>query len=65
MISMLAFFFASSAVVAMGERRRRHNKRLQNGQAELEVGVQERTTELDTVNKSLRELSARLASLAG
>ena len=35
LISVLAFLFASSAVVAMGEVRRRHNQRLQNGQAEL------------------------------
>ena len=47
----------------MGEARRRHNQRLQNGQAELEVKVQERTSELDTVNKSLRDLSARLLQL--
>ena len=47
----------------MGEARRRHNQRLRNGQAELEVRVQERTIELDTVNKSLRDLSARLLQL--
>jgi signal transduction histidine kinase len=63
LISMLAFFFASSAVVAMGEARRRHNQRLRDGQAGLEVKVQERTVELDTVNKSLRDLSARLLQL--
>lgn len=63
LISVLAFLFASSAVVAMGEVRRRYNQRLQNGQAELEVRVQERTVELDAVNKSLRDLSARLLQL--
>ena len=63
LISLLAFLFASSAVVAIGEARRRQNQRLQNGQAELEARVQERTAELDTVNKSLRDLSARLLQL--
>jgi signal transduction histidine kinase len=63
LISVLAFLFASSAIVAMGETRRRHNQRLRNGQAELEVRVQERTAELDMANKSLRDLSARLLKL--
>jgi len=63
LISMLAFFFASSAVLAMGEARRQHNQRLRDGHAELEVKVQERTVELDTVNRSLRDLSARLLQL--
>lgn len=63
LISVLSFLLASSAVVAMGEARRRHNQRLRNGRAELEVRVQERTLELDTVNKSLRDLSARLLQL--
>jgi signal transduction histidine kinase len=63
LISLLAFLFASSAVVALGEGRRRHNQRLQNGQAALEAKVHERTAELDTVNKSLRDLSARLLQL--
>jgi signal transduction histidine kinase len=63
LISMLAFFFASSAVVAMGEARRQQNQRLRDGHVELEVKVQERTVELDTVNKSLRDLSARLLQL--
>ncbi len=62
-ISSLSFLLTSSVVVAMGEIRRRHNQRLQKGQAELEGRVQERTAELDTVNKSLRELSARLLQL--
>jgi signal transduction histidine kinase len=62
-ISILAFVFASGAIVAMGEARRRHNQRLRDGQAELEVKVQERTLELDTANKSLRDLSARLMQL--
>jgi signal transduction histidine kinase len=63
LISILAFLFASTAVVAMGEARRRHNQRLRSGQAELEGKVQERTVELDTANKNLRDLSARLLQL--
>lgn len=63
LISILAFLFASSAVVAMGEARRRHNQQLRDGQTELEVKVQERTVELDMANKSLRDLSARLLQL--
>jgi signal transduction histidine kinase len=63
LISSLAFLFASSAVVALGEARRRHNQRLQEGQAALEAKVHERTAELDKVNKSLRDLSARLLQL--
>jgi signal transduction histidine kinase len=63
LISMLAFLVASSAVVAMGEAQRQHNQRLRDGHVELEVKVQERTVELDTVNKSLRDLSARLLQL--
>ena len=63
LISVLAFLFAASVVVALGEVRRQHNQRLQNGQVELEVRVHERTSELDRVNKSLRDLSARLLQL--
>lgn len=63
LISILAFLFASTAVVAMGEARRRHNQRLRSGQAELEGKVQERTVELNTANKNLRDLSARLLQL--
>ena len=62
-ISILAFVFASGAIVAMGEARRRHNQRLRDGQTELEVKVQQRTLELDTANQSLRDLSARLMQL--
>jgi signal transduction histidine kinase len=59
-ISILAFMFASTTVVMMGEARRSHNQQLQNGQTKLEVRVKERTVELDTANKGLRELSAHL-----
>jgi signal transduction histidine kinase len=63
LISMLAFLLASSVVVATGEVCRRYQQRLRDAQAELEVKVQERTVELATANKSLRDFSARLLQL--
>ncbi len=63
LISMLAFLFASGVVVAAGEVCRRNNQRLRDAQSELEVKVQERTVELATANKSLRDFSARLLQL--
>src|ERR1700730_5401915 len=56
----LAFLFASSVIVAVGETRRRHNQVLQAAQGDLEDRVKERTRELDAANESLRELSGRL-----
>jgi signal transduction histidine kinase len=62
-ISILAFLFASGAVIVMGERRRRYHEKLLQGQADLEDRVKERTADLNAANKSLRELSARLLQL--
>ena len=62
-IDLLAFLFASAVIVAMGEGRRRHNEKLRRAQEALEDRVQERTAELDTANRSLRELTARLLQL--
>jgi len=62
-IPMLAFLVASGAVIAMGEARRRGNQKLRRGHLELEDRVKERTAELDTANKNLRDLSARLLQL--
>ncbi len=59
----LVFLACSALVVVMGESRRRHNEKLRNEQGELEKRVRERTTDLDTANRSLRELSARLLQL--
>lgn len=56
----MSFCFAAGTVVAMGEARRRDNEKLHLAQRDLEDRVQERTAELDTANRSLRELSARL-----
>lgn len=63
LISTLAFFFSSMAVVALGQAIRGHNQRLREGQTELELKVQERTVELGALNQSLRDLSARLLQL--
>ncbi len=62
-IGALAFLFASTVIVALGEARRRDNERLRNAQGELETRVQERTEELDTANQHLRMVSARLLHL--
>jgi signal transduction histidine kinase len=63
LIDSLAFLLASGLVVAMGAARRRENEKLRNAQRTLEVCVKERTAELDSVNESLRELTARLLQL--
>jgi signal transduction histidine kinase len=62
-IGLLAFFFASSLVVVMGEARRREGDKLRMAQGQLEERVRERTVELATANQSLRQLSARLLQL--
>ncbi len=60
---MLVFVLASALVILMGAARRRENVALWKAQDELELKVQERTADLDSVNHSLRELSARLMQL--
>jgi signal transduction histidine kinase len=62
-VPALLFLFSSAVVVAMGESRRRHNETLRQAQGELEGRVQERTADLDTANRNLRALSARLLQL--
>ena len=62
-ISALVFVLSSALVVVMGESRQRDNQRLRKAQGELEEKVRERTADLDAVNGSLRELSARLLQL--
>jgi signal transduction histidine kinase len=63
LISALAFLFASTLIVALGEVRRRDTERLRNAQGELENRVQERTAELDAANHKLRRLTTRLLEL--
>ena len=60
---MLTFILASALIVLMGESRRRQNQILIDAQSQLEKKVQERTADLDAVNRNLRELSARLMRL--
>ncbi|HZQ95882.1 MAG TPA: sensor histidine kinase [Candidatus Sulfotelmatobacter sp.] len=62
-LDILVFLTASVVVVLMGEKRRQENRRLLQAQDELELRVQERTADLDAVNRNLRELSARLMQL--
>jgi len=62
-VPALLFLFSSVVVIAMGESRRRHNEKLRQAQGELEARVQERTLDLDTANRNLRALSARLLQL--
>lgn len=62
-VGMVAFVLASTFIVAMGESRRRENDKLRKSQDALEVRVQERTTQLNTANQSLRELTGRLLQL--
>ncbi len=62
-IGMLVFLLASGVVVYMGEARRREIERLRTEQCSLEERVQERTAALDSANRDLRTLSARLLQL--
>ena len=62
-ICMLAFVLASAMVIIIGESRRRENLKLLKAQSELENKVQERTADLDSLNRNLRQLSARLMQL--
>ena len=62
-VRSLVFLVCSAAIVAMGEARRRQNELLKNQQGALEKRVEQRTADLDTANRNLRELSARLLQL--
>jgi signal transduction histidine kinase len=62
-IGMLVFLLASGVVVYMGEARRREIERLRTQQCSLEERVQQRTAALDSANRDLRTLSARLLQL--
>jgi len=62
-VGMLVFLLASGVVVYMGEARRREIERLRTEQCSLEERVQERTAALDSANRDLRTLSARLLQL--
>lgn len=63
LIGLLAFLISCVLIILMGESRRRQNATLWQAQEELELKVQERTADLDNVNRNLRDLSARLMQL--
>src|SRR5215471_21373306 len=56
-VCMLAFVVTSAMVIIIGESRRRENVKLLKAQSELENKVQERTADLDSLNRNLRQLS--------
>jgi signal transduction histidine kinase len=60
---ILAFSLSSGLIIVIAEAWRREMEELQVAQGELEQRVRERTSELDTANQSLRELTARLLQL--
>lgn len=62
-LGTVVFLVGSFVLILLGEMRRRQNQKLLEAQCELEVRVQERTADLDMVNRNLRELSARLMQL--
>lgn len=62
-LSILAFLASSALIIWMGELRRKQNALLLKAQDELELRVEERTADLDAVNRNLRDLSARLMQL--
>jgi signal transduction histidine kinase len=62
-LSILAFLVSSALIIFMGELRRIQNASLWKAQDELELRVEERTADLDAVNRNLRDLSARLMQL--
>src|SRR5215469_2511968 len=62
-VGLVAFVVSSGLIILMGEARRRQNAVLWQEQEELEIKVQERTADLDNVNRNLRDLSARLMQL--
>ena len=63
LLQIAAFLVSSAILIALGVSRRRENVALRSEQGALEQKVRERTADLDTVNRNLRELSARLLQL--
>jgi signal transduction histidine kinase len=59
-LGILLFSVVSGVMVLMAQTRRRENEKLRAAQSELEERVRQRTAELDTANRGLRDLTARL-----
>src|SRR6266481_363694 len=62
-VGLLVFCAGAAVIIAIGELVRRDSASLQRAQSDLEEKVQQRTAELNEVNHSLGELSARLLHL--
>jgi signal transduction histidine kinase len=63
LVGIVAFVLAAAVFVVMGESGRRTILAARIAQAELEQRIRERTFELDTANRNLRELTGRLLQL--
>ncbi len=63
LVGLAVFLAACTAMVVMGEMRRRENDEMRRAQGELEERVKERTAELNTANQGLRELTSHLMEL--
>ena len=63
LFKLLAFACAGVLIAAIGESSRRERERLWDAAGELEEKVQQRTSELDHANDSLRQLTGRLLNL--
>jgi signal transduction histidine kinase len=62
-VGLIIFSLSCGVIIFIAEAWRREMQALQLAQGELERRVRERTSELDTANHSLRELTARLLQL--
>ena len=62
-LGMFVFVFASSIIIAFGERNHRSNERIRITREELEAQVSQRTTELNIANQQLRELTSHVLHL--
>ena len=63
LVGMLAFLVSSAVIVAIAHANRGREQTLRRAQEELEDRIKQRTSELDTANQSLRDLTARLLQL--
>ena len=62
-LGIFAFLFISSIIIAFGEMNRRNSDRIRSTREELEAQVKQRTAQLDTANKDLRELTGHVLHL--
>jgi signal transduction histidine kinase len=62
-VGILAFLLVSGIIIAISETHRHREHALRIARGELELQVEQRTTELNTANQSLRDLTSRLLQL--